>query len=217
VAPGISAFRDGLVQLGWVEGQSVELGPKRLGLLHELLPQALQFGLLVNASVPNLEGPISRIKTSAASIGCSVDDAIKRPATWDGSVLKSLRDFVDSNQTRFGFYFQPTASALSKVGWRLFREELYFRDRPVPRIALVDVYDRPMARRHKLQPKETPPTRRSSNQTSPLQLAKTSTSCSNILPTSASRRKLAPVFRLAAIRNTTGIGANAFGRNRCPR
>jgi hypothetical protein len=33
--------------------------------------------------------------------------------------------------------------------------------------------DRPMARRHKLRPKETPPTRRSSNQTSPLQLAKT--------------------------------------------
>jgi hypothetical protein len=35
--------------------------------------------------------------------------------------------------------------------------------------------------------------------------------------TSAPRRKLAPVFRLAAIRNTTGIGANAFGRTRCPR
>jgi hypothetical protein len=64
--------------------------------------------------------------------------------------------------------------ALSEVGWRLFREgELSFRDRPVPRIELVDVYNLPMARRHKLQPKETPPTRRSSHQTSPLQLAKT--------------------------------------------
>jgi putative ABC transport system substrate-binding protein len=56
-----------------VNSMAVELGPKRLGLLHELLPKALRFGLLVNPNVPNLEGPISRINSAAAALGCSVE------------------------------------------------------------------------------------------------------------------------------------------------
>jgi putative tryptophan/tyrosine transport system substrate-binding protein len=46
-----------------INSMAIELGPKRLGLLHELLPKALRFGLLVNPNVPNLEGPISRINS----------------------------------------------------------------------------------------------------------------------------------------------------------
>jgi putative tryptophan/tyrosine transport system substrate-binding protein len=56
-----------------INSMAVELGPKRLGLLHELLPKALRFGLLVNPNVPNLEGPISRINSVAAALGCSVE------------------------------------------------------------------------------------------------------------------------------------------------
>jgi len=56
-----------------INSMNVELGPKRLGLLHELLPKALRFGLLVNPNVPNLEGPISRINSAAAALGCSVE------------------------------------------------------------------------------------------------------------------------------------------------
>jgi putative tryptophan/tyrosine transport system substrate-binding protein len=56
-----------------LNSMSVELEPKRLGLLHELLPKASRFGLLVNPNVPNLEGPISRIKAAAGAIGCSVE------------------------------------------------------------------------------------------------------------------------------------------------
>jgi putative ABC transport system substrate-binding protein len=56
-----------------VNSMAAELGPKRLELLHQLLPKALRFGLLVNPNVPNLEGIISRIKAAAASIGCSIE------------------------------------------------------------------------------------------------------------------------------------------------
>jgi putative ABC transport system substrate-binding protein len=56
-----------------VNSMAAELGPKRLELLHQLLPRALRFGLLVNPNVPNLEGIISRIKAAAASIGCSIE------------------------------------------------------------------------------------------------------------------------------------------------
>jgi putative tryptophan/tyrosine transport system substrate-binding protein len=56
-----------------INSMVVELGTKRLGLLHELLPRALRFGFLVNPGVPNLEGPISRMKAAAAYIGHSIE------------------------------------------------------------------------------------------------------------------------------------------------
>jgi putative ABC transport system substrate-binding protein len=47
----------------------VELGGKRLGLLHELLPAATRFAVLVNRNSPNLEFVISDARTAASAIG----------------------------------------------------------------------------------------------------------------------------------------------------
>jgi putative tryptophan/tyrosine transport system substrate-binding protein len=48
----------------------VELGAKRLGLLHELLPNATRFGVLVNPDNPGITEPfLSELQTAASAIG----------------------------------------------------------------------------------------------------------------------------------------------------
>jgi putative tryptophan/tyrosine transport system substrate-binding protein len=48
----------------------VELGAKRLGLLHELLPNAARFGVLVNPDNPGITEPfLSELQTAASAIG----------------------------------------------------------------------------------------------------------------------------------------------------
>jgi putative ABC transport system substrate-binding protein len=48
----------------------VELGAKRLGLLHELLPNAPRFGVLVNPDNPGITEPfLSELQTAASAIG----------------------------------------------------------------------------------------------------------------------------------------------------
>jgi putative ABC transport system substrate-binding protein len=52
---------------------NVELGPKRLELLHALVPTAAIFGLLVNPSNPYTGSLISDTQAAAKSIGISID------------------------------------------------------------------------------------------------------------------------------------------------
>jgi putative tryptophan/tyrosine transport system substrate-binding protein len=48
----------------------VELGAKRLGLLHELLPNAARFGVLVNPDNPGITEPfLSELQTAASASG----------------------------------------------------------------------------------------------------------------------------------------------------
>jgi putative tryptophan/tyrosine transport system substrate-binding protein len=48
----------------------VEIGPKRLGLLHELLPGAARFGVLVHRANPLVTEPfVNELQAAAASIG----------------------------------------------------------------------------------------------------------------------------------------------------
>jgi putative ABC transport system substrate-binding protein len=49
-----------------VTNLGVELGPKQLELLHELVPTATAIGLLINPSNPALAGPLSRAVEAAA-------------------------------------------------------------------------------------------------------------------------------------------------------
>jgi putative tryptophan/tyrosine transport system substrate-binding protein len=49
-----------------VTNLSVEVAPKRLELLHELLPSVTTMALLVNPAVPALAGPVSRLSQAAA-------------------------------------------------------------------------------------------------------------------------------------------------------
>jgi len=52
----------------------VELGAKRLGLLHELLPQATRFGALVNPNNPSLAEPfVAEVQAAASAIGRQIE------------------------------------------------------------------------------------------------------------------------------------------------
>jgi putative ABC transport system substrate-binding protein len=52
---------------------NVEVGAKRLGLLHELLPRALRFGVLDDPNVPAFKSNIATAQAWAASIGLAVE------------------------------------------------------------------------------------------------------------------------------------------------
>jgi putative ABC transport system substrate-binding protein len=50
----------------------VTLGPKRLGLLHDLVPQAAQMGMLVNPAFPQVTQQITDVRKAARSIGLEI-------------------------------------------------------------------------------------------------------------------------------------------------
>ena len=52
---------------------SAELGPKRLGLLSELVPTAMKFALLVQPDAPDTKSIVEGLSTAAASIGRHVE------------------------------------------------------------------------------------------------------------------------------------------------
>jgi putative ABC transport system substrate-binding protein len=56
-----------------VTGISVELTPKRLGLLHELLPRAARFAVLVNPNDPNAASMITNVRAAASTVGRQVE------------------------------------------------------------------------------------------------------------------------------------------------
>jgi putative tryptophan/tyrosine transport system substrate-binding protein len=51
----------------------VELGPKRLGLLHEFIPRAARFALLVDPIVPSAKSIIEETQAAAATIGVEIE------------------------------------------------------------------------------------------------------------------------------------------------
>jgi putative ABC transport system substrate-binding protein len=56
-----------------VANLAAELGGKRLALLHELLPSATRFALLVNPTSPNTKSIVAETQAAAASIGRQVE------------------------------------------------------------------------------------------------------------------------------------------------
>ena len=56
-----------------VSSISVELGPKRLSLLRELLPGATRFAVLVNPNAPSPEDGIANLRAAAAAMGCQIE------------------------------------------------------------------------------------------------------------------------------------------------
>jgi putative ABC transport system substrate-binding protein len=56
-----------------VSNMNVELGAKRLGLLHELLPGAVRFAVLVDPTNPNAEPLIADARAAAAAIGLQIE------------------------------------------------------------------------------------------------------------------------------------------------
>jgi putative ABC transport system substrate-binding protein len=78
---GADAVQVGLVtnltkpggNLTGVNSMTAELGAKRLGLLHELLPRAMRFGVLVNSTVPGAESIIATSQSATATMGQSLE------------------------------------------------------------------------------------------------------------------------------------------------
>jgi len=56
-----------------ISSMSAELGVKRLGLLHQLLPGATRFGVLVDPLAPTAQSIIADLQTSALSLGVQVE------------------------------------------------------------------------------------------------------------------------------------------------
>jgi putative ABC transport system substrate-binding protein len=55
-----------------VSGMANALGPKRLGLLHDLLPNASTVAVLINPTNPNAEPNVKALQDAAASIGVTL-------------------------------------------------------------------------------------------------------------------------------------------------
>src|SRR5262245_51389962 len=65
-----TAFRKGLNETGIIERQNVEVAAKRLGLLHELVPNAARIAVLVNpANASSAESTLRYIPEAARAIG----------------------------------------------------------------------------------------------------------------------------------------------------
>jgi putative ABC transport system substrate-binding protein len=56
-----------------ITNMGLEVAPKRFGLLHELLPQARQFAVLVNPTSPNTDSFVKEAQAAAAAIGVQID------------------------------------------------------------------------------------------------------------------------------------------------
>jgi putative ABC transport system substrate-binding protein len=78
---GSDAVQSGLVtslsrpdgNLTGINSMNVELGAKRLGLLHELLPRAQNFGLLDNPTVASFESNVASARAWAATLGRTLE------------------------------------------------------------------------------------------------------------------------------------------------
>jgi putative ABC transport system substrate-binding protein len=56
-----------------ISSLSAELGPKRVGLLHELLPRAARFATLLNPNNQQSASAVSKIRTAAAAVGLAIE------------------------------------------------------------------------------------------------------------------------------------------------
>ena len=78
---GADPIQDGLVprlnrpggNVTGITSIGVEITPKRLGLLHELLPRAARLAVLVNRNDPNAASMITDVRAAASTIGLQIE------------------------------------------------------------------------------------------------------------------------------------------------
>jgi putative ABC transport system substrate-binding protein len=56
-----------------ISGMSAELGPKRLGLLHQLLQRAMRFAALINPRSPSADQEIADLRAEAMTLGVEIE------------------------------------------------------------------------------------------------------------------------------------------------
>ena len=86
-----------------------ELGPKRLGLLHDLLPKATVIGMLVNPTFANAEAEIRDAKQAAFPLGLQINVVYVRA--------------VDEFETAFATFVQQKVGALLNTNDAFFLRE----------------------------------------------------------------------------------------------
>jgi putative ABC transport system substrate-binding protein len=82
---------------------NTNLVPKRLGLLHELLPDATRFGILVNPNVASFEPSIRDAQTAADNIGATLEVLFRRHQSRDRCGLRKPHRETDRG---LGGYFR---------------------------------------------------------------------------------------------------------------
>jgi putative ABC transport system substrate-binding protein len=73
-----------------------ELESKQLGLLHELVPTAMRFGLLVTRTIVGLDSIISDARSAAAALGKEMDVVIADDREIDAAFAELARKRVDA-------------------------------------------------------------------------------------------------------------------------
>jgi putative ABC transport system substrate-binding protein len=61
-----------------ISSMNAEISPKRLGLMHEFIPRARRFAVLVNSNSPQTPSMVSDLKTTAAILGLQMEIFIAR-------------------------------------------------------------------------------------------------------------------------------------------
>ena len=100
-----------------VSYMSAELGAKQLGLLHEILPGATRFAVLVNPNDPTAESTIRDLQAAASAIGRQIEVFTPAPIA---TSIRPLRASCKSGPTRS--WLVPTrylvATAYKSPRWR---------------------------------------------------------------------------------------------------
>jgi putative tryptophan/tyrosine transport system substrate-binding protein len=84
---------------------SSEIVPKQIGLLHELLPRAMRFGVLVTPSYPYVDRVTTDAKSAAAAFGGQVDMLL----TGEADIDKAFTELV---QKRLDAFYVPDDARL---------------------------------------------------------------------------------------------------------
>jgi ABC-type uncharacterized transport system substrate-binding protein len=95
---------------------NAELGAKQLGLLHELLPGATRFALLVNAGNPQSESVVTEVQSAASAIGRPAEILFARTnrdisAAFAGAVQKRADALLISPDPLFSLVKLATLAA----------------------------------------------------------------------------------------------------------
>jgi putative ABC transport system substrate-binding protein len=69
----VSSFNHPNGNITGIFGLNWQLGAKRIGLLHELLPAAARFGLLVNPNTPETDPFVKEVQAAATSAGWPIE------------------------------------------------------------------------------------------------------------------------------------------------
>jgi putative ABC transport system substrate-binding protein len=106
---GADPIQDGLVprqnrpggNVTGITSIGVEITPKRLGLLHEPLPRAARFAVLVNPNDANAASTITDVRAAASTIGRQIEVFSQAPIGKSRQPLRALRKIGPTHSWSF--------------------------------------------------------------------------------------------------------------------